>query len=209
VAVLAEESEVAPRLEQLGTSKAALLEVVQAAVGARRNATAFHPLSGGGLLSWIEGTAHLRRVFVRIGWTICRRDNIESVYHAELGIKIVFQNAERAGDPIFDPLAMNRKGAAAARAVELGQYELFSEDKVQKVKDVAEANATMWMLFVQADGDNVRAEFSCPKAVNEEQFDGFHERILIVRSGEWDAPDPLADDEDPPGDYEVNVTRKG
>ena len=39
VAVLAEEIEIVPRLEQLGLSKAALLDVVRAAVGSRRNAT--------------------------------------------------------------------------------------------------------------------------------------------------------------------------
>jgi hypothetical protein len=206
MAVLAEEFDVAPRLEQLGTSKAELLSIVRAAVGARRNATAFHPLSGGGLLSWIEGTAQLRRVFVPQGWSICRRDNIESVYNSELGIKIVFQNAERAGDPIFEPLAMTRKGAASARAIESGQYELFPEDKA---KEIAEANAAMWMLFVQAEGQDVRAELSCPKGISEEQFAGFHERILLVKKGEWDAPETPANDGDLAAEYEVPVSRKG
>lgn len=49
MAVLAEEFEVAPRLEQLGVTKNELLQVVHAAVGARRNATPFLPLSAGGL----------------------------------------------------------------------------------------------------------------------------------------------------------------
>jgi hypothetical protein len=103
---------------------------------------------------------------------------------------------------------MSRKGAGSARAVELGQYELFAEDKERKEKDVAELTATTWMLFVHADGDDVRAELSCPIAINDEQFDGFHERILLVQKGEWDGPDPLADDDEPPADYEVNVSRK-
>lgn len=208
MAVIAEEFEILPRLEQLGTTKAPLMEVIRAAVGGRRNATSYHPLSAGGLLSWIEGTAHLRRVFLPLGWEICRRDNIESIYNSKTGIKIVFQNADRAGDPLYDPIATSRKGAGSARAVELGQYELFPEDKERREKEVAELTAATWMLFVHADGDDVRAELSCPIAINDEQFDGFHERILLVQKGEWDGPDPLTYDDEPPADYEVNVSRK-
>ena len=209
MAILAEEFEVFPRLEQLGTTKVELLDIVRAAVGARRNAVAFHPASAAGLLSWIEGTGHLRRVFCAKGWEICRRDNIESVYSPELGIKIIFQNAELAGDPLSDPLAANKKGAASARAVELGQIELFPEHRIEKEMEVAELSAKTWILFVQADRDTVRAEFSCPMAISDEQYAGFHERILLVQGGEWDAPAPLSDDGEPPVDYEVNVSRKG
>lgn len=207
--VLAEEFEVVPRLEELGTTKDELLDVVRAAVGARRNAVAFHPASAAGLLSWIEGTGHLRRVFCRKGWEICRRDNIESVYNPSLGLKIIFQNAERAGDPIFDPLAANKKGAASARAVELSQIELFPEHKLEKEREAAELIAKTWILFVQADGDTVRAELSFPMAITDDQYAGFHERILLVQAGEWDAPTTLSDDGEPPADYEVTVSRKG
>lgn len=209
MAVVAKDSEVMPRLEQLGATKAPLLDVIRAAVGGRRNATSYHPLSAGGLQSWIEGTAHLRRVFLPLGWEICRRDNIESVYNPKTGIKIVFQNADRAGDPLYDPIATSRKGAGSARAVELGQFELFAEDEERKEKEIAELTAATWMLFVHADRDDVRAELSCPIAISDEQFDGFHERILLVQKGEWDGPDPLADDDEPPADYKVNVSRKG
>lgn len=208
--VLAEEFETAPRLAQLGMTTADLLDIVRVAVGARRNAVAFHPASAPGLLSWLEGTAQLRRVFLaKEGWELSRRDNIESVYNPQLGIKIIFQNAERAGDPIFEPMAANRKGAASARAVDLGQIELFPEHRVEKEQTVAELNANVWILFVEAQGQNVRAEFSRPKAISDEQYAGFHERILLVQGGEWDTPDPLSDDGEPPADYEVTVSRKG
>lgn len=207
--VLAEEFEVVPRLEQLGMTKADLLDVVRAAVGARRSVVPYHPLSAPGLLSWIAGTTQLRRTFDAKNWQICRRDGIESIYHPDLGIKVVFQNAERAGDPVSDPLAANRKGAASARAVELGQGELFPEHRVEKEQEKAELNAMTWILFVQADDTTVRAELSCPIAISDEQYDGFHERILLVQGGEWDDPVTLSDDGEPPADYEVNVSRKG
>ena len=202
--VLAEEFEVAPRLEQLGVTKADLLQVVRAAVGARRNATPFHPLSAGGQLAYLAGTEHLRRVFFPQGWQMCRRDNIESIFHPGIGIKIVYQNADRAGDLIFNPISISKKGAGAARAVELGQYDLFPKTREQ---EVAELTAAIWYLFVYADGPDVRVELSCPIAINDEQFDQFHERIILVKKGDWDDPDPLADDA-PPIDFEISVSRK-
>lgn len=205
MAVLAEDYEVVPRLAQLGLRRDFLLDVVRAAVGGRRSSTAFHPLSAGGLLSWIEGTAHLRRVFVPQGWEICRRDNIESIFHPEYGIKVVFQNAERAGDPLFDPVAVSRKGAGSARAIELGQFELWPE---VREKEIAEEAAPTWVLFVFADGDDVRAELSCPMAINEDQFDGFHERILLVEKGGWDSTEPFTDEDEPSAEYDVTVSRK-
>jgi len=204
--VLAEDYEIVPRLAQLGLRRDLLLDVVQAAVGGRRNATGYHPLSAGGLLSWIQGTGQLRRIFLPLGWEICRRDNIETIFNPEIGIKVVFQNAERAGDPLMDPIATSRKGAGSARAVELGQFELWPE---VKAREVAEVTATTWVLFVYADGDDVRAELSCPIAINEEQFDGFHERIILIEKGGWEAAIPVIRDDGPPADYEVSVTRKG
>lgn len=203
--VLAKDHEIVPRLSQLGLRRDRLLEVVRAAVGGRRNATGFHPLSAGGLLSWIEGTGQLRRVFLPHGWQACRRDNIESIFNPELGIKVVYQNADRAGDPLHEPVATSKKGAGSARAIELGQYELWPD---VRAKEVAEVTATTWVLFVYADGDDVRAELSCPMAINEEQFDGFHERILLVGKGGWDAAVPLTDGDEPPAEYEVPVSRR-
>lgn len=204
--VLVEDYEVVPSLARLGLRRDLLLDVVRAAVGGRRSSTGFHPLSAGGLLSWIEGTAHLRRVFVPQGWDICRRDNIESIFHPEHGIKVVFQNAERAGDPLFDPIAVSRKGAGSARAIELGQGELWPE---LREREVAEVTAPTWVLFVFAIGDDVRAELSCPIAINDDQFDGFHERIILVEKGGWDSTEPVADEDEPPAEYDVKVSRKG
>jgi hypothetical protein len=205
MAVLAEDYEVVPRLAQLGLRRDLLLDVVRAAVGGRRSSTSFHPLSAGGLLSWIEGTAHLRRIFVPQGWDICRRDNIETIFHPEYGVKVVFQNAERAGDPLFDPLAVSRKGAGSARAIEFGQFELWPE---MREREAAELTAPTWVLFVFAEGDDVRAELSCPVAISDDQFDGFHERIILVRKGDWDTAEPFDDEVEAPTVYDVTVSRK-
>lgn len=206
--VLAKETDVVSRLEQLGLTRVILLEVIRASVGARRNATPFHPITTAGFNAWSEGTAHLRRILVSQGWRMGDKDNIASVYNAETETKIIFQNAERAGDVLNDPIANSKKGAGAARAVERAQYDLFPETKTKEIKHaMEEARTQLWCLFVMAEGDDVRAELSRPVAINEEEYDEFHERIVLVQYGKWQGLD-LSDDGEPPLEFDIPISRK-
>ena len=202
--VLKEDPEIRSRLEAFGVTREELLTVVGAAVGARRSASAMAPASAGGQLAYIRGTEQLRVVFLPKGWELTRTDNIEAVYHAESGTKIIYQNADRAGDPVADPLAASKKGTGSARAVENGQGDLFPEMIGEGLREL---NAASWYLFVFAHADDIRAELSFPKAIEDDQFAGFHERILLVQKDEWDAMD-LSPDERPVPEIEVTVRRK-
>lgn len=197
-------AEAGTRLADFGVTRDELMAVVGAAVGARRSASAFAPASAGGLMAWIRGTEALRALFLPKGWEITRTDNIEAVYHAESGVKIIYQSADRAGDPIADPLAVSKKGQGSARAVECGQGDLFPETVVEAMREL---NAASWYLFVYADGDDVRAELSFPRAIEDDQFRGFNERIILVRRGEWEGID-LSADSVPAPELDVPVRRK-
>jgi hypothetical protein len=202
--VLKNELEIHSRLADFGVTREELLTVVASAVGARRSASPMAPASAGGLMAWIRGTEALRAIFLPKGWELTRTDNIEAVYHAETGVKIIYQSADRAGDPVADPLAVSKKGLGSARAVESGQGDLFPEYMVDAAREL---NAASWYLFVYADGDDVRAELSFPKAIEEDQFKGFNERILLVQMGEWDSMD-LRSEEAAPLELDVPVRRK-
>lgn len=196
--------QVSNRLEQLGVSKDDLLQVVQAAVGARGNATPFHPKFTPGMFAYIEGTYRLRSELASKGWVpYVSRDNIESVFNEDTSIKIIYQNADLAGHPVADPISTSKKGVGSARVVAMGQGELFPELSAELP---AEMLAEVWYLFVQAEGLDVRAELSCPISIKDDRFQGFRERIVLVQEGEWDTPD-LSDDEQQP-ELEVNVSRK-
>ena len=202
--VLVDAIQISDRLEQLGVSRDDLIQVVQAAVGARNNATPFHPKFTPGMFAYIEGTYRLRSQLAAKGWVPhVSRDNIESVFNKKTNTKIIYQNADLAGHPAIDPLPSSKKGLGSARVVAMGQGELFPELAAQLP---AEMLAEVWYLFVQADGLDVRAELSCPISVHNDRFQGFRERIVLVKEGEWDTPD-LADDEPRP-ELEVNVSRK-
>lgn len=201
--VLKHDVEVRSRLAQFGVTRDELLSVVSAAVGARRAASPLAPLSAGGLMAWIRGTEQLRQVFIPKGWEPTRTDNIEAVYNAELGVKIIYQSADRAAD-LADPLAVSKKGSGSARAVESGQGDLFPD--LAKLAS-RELNAEAWYLFVFADGDDVRAELSFPKAIEDDQFHGFNERVILLEAGQWSGIDLSADEVKAP-DFEVTVLRK-
>jgi hypothetical protein len=64
-------------------------------------------------------------------------------------------------------------------------------------------------LFVHINGDEVRAELSFPKSIEDKQFKSFNERIYIIKSGEWASMMPKTSDSDLPAqDFEITVTRK-
>lgn len=202
--VLVDPVEVSNRLDQFGVSKDDLLQVVQAAVGARGNATPLHPKFTPGMFAYIEGTYRLRSQLASKGWVPCvSHDNIESVFNKDANIKIIYQNADLAGHPVVDPISTSKKGVGSAREIAMRQGELFPELFTELP---AEMSAEVWYLFVQADGLDVRAELSRPISVNDGRFQGFHERIVLIQKGEWDTPD-LSDDGQQP-EIEVNVSRK-
>lgn len=203
--VLVEPIEVSDRLEELGLSHDDLIQVILGAVGAKANVTPLHSKSAAGQYAYHEGTYRLRSVLASKGWVAhACSDNIESVFNEDKNIKIIFQNAELAGDPVANPIPTSRKGPGSARVVARGQQgELFPE---LSEGVPAEMHAAVWYLFVQADGLDVRAELSWPISIEDERFQGFYERIILVKEGEWDTPD-LSDDEQAP-DLDIDVTRK-
>lgn len=207
--IVSQDFEVASRLDQIGVSAGELIEVVKQAVAAKASYVLNHPQNAAGQLSYIYGTGALRDVLRAKGWEIDRTGNIEATVSVKTGIKIVFQNADSACDDTRDPKAISDKGPAATKAVDLGQRNLFPEyDKEDEAKRRKE-NAALWYLFVHINSDDVRAELSFPKRVEDGQFKGFNERIYIIKPGEWDAMKPKVDDTEPPAqEFEINITRK-
>ncbi len=207
--IIAQDFEVASRLDLMGLSPEELISVVLQAVAAKANFVLNHPLNAGGQLSYIYGTGALRDVLRPKGWVIDRTGNIEATYDPRTSIKIVFQNADSACEDDRDPKAISDKGPAAVSAVDLGQHSLFPEYDAEDRAKHKKANAALWYLFVYINGDDVRAELSFPKHIEDGQFKGFNERIYIINPGEWASMAPKVDDIEPPAqDFEINVTRK-
>lgn len=207
--ILAQDYEVASRLDQLGLSASELIGVVHQAVAAKANFVLNHPLNAAGQLSYIYGTGAVRDALRAKGWEIDRTGNIEATYNPRTGMKIVFQNADSACEDERDPRAISDKGPAATKAVDIGQASLFPEYDIEDQEKRKRENAALWYLFVYINGDDVRAELSFPKRIEDGQFKGFNERIYIIKPGEWLSMIPKADDGEPPAqDFDISVTRK-
>ena len=183
--------------------------MVHQAVAAKANFVLNHPLNAAGQLSYIYGTGAVRDALRAKGWEIDRTGNIEATYNPRTGMKIVFQNADSACEDERDPRAISDKGPAATKAVDIGQASLFPEYDIEDQEKRKRENAALWYLFVYINGDDVRAELSFPKRIEDGQFKGFNERIYIIKPGEWLSMIPKADDGEPPAqDFDISVTRK-
>jgi hypothetical protein len=119
------------------------------------------------------------------------------------------RGADSACEDGRDPRAISDKGPAAIKAVDIGQSSLFPEYDIEDQEKRKRENASLWYLFVYINGDDVRAELSFPKRIEDGQFKGFNERIYIIKPGEWLSMMPKADDAAPPAqDFDISVTRK-
>jgi hypothetical protein len=207
--IFAQDYEIASRLDQLGLSASELIGVVHQAVAAKANFVLNQPLNAAGQLSYIYGTGALRDMLRTKGWEIDRTGSIEATFDPRTGIKIVFQNADSACDDRRDPKAISDKGPSASKAVDIGQYNLFAEFDVEDRAKHKKENASLWYFFVYINGDDVRAELSFPKHIEDGQFKGFNERIYIIKPDEWASMMPKQVDDEPDAqDFEINVTRK-
>lgn len=121
------------------------------------------------------------------GWIRHREDNVESVRHPERAVKVVYQSVDTAADWLINPKAISGKGSGADRMISAAQASLFTAEELGVETQAAIDGLTpgVWFFCVSVDGDDVRAELSLPSGVARGNFDGFIERIFIIRQGEW------------------------
>ncbi|NHN89451.1 hypothetical protein [Acetobacter conturbans] len=208
-----EPNEIVDRLSRFGITAEEIIPVIEAVVAAWNDVVSVDARTAAGTQAYLAGVRHLRFLFLPKGWTIDRKGGVESVLHAESGIRIVYQTVDQACVGIRGPKAINGKGPAAKSAIERSQGILFQEEDLPEVapEKITALNSSMWFLCVSVrddDEDDVRAELSLPAAIEERNFKGFLERIFIVKSGDWKTRNPgaiLPEDEDV---YDFSIARK-
>lgn len=211
--------EVANRLDELLTSREMMLEVIEAVAAARAECTDNDPFGARGWRGWQMGTRRLRELHVGVGdWAKDDADQVPSIVSERAGVRIVVCNTDD-GTSIETrrPQNSSKKGASTERAVDHNQMSLFdllpdSDASVVRFrKDDAPRIRGMltYYLCVHAEGDERRAELSCPRSFEGGFFgEDFYERILILGgdAGPTDAVRRKSDDDD--GEFDIPVTRK-
>lgn len=189
------------RLADFSLIKEQILAVADVAKRWADDASPLMPLNAPGTLAYIHGVAELRRQFLDTDWTIDRTSGIEGVVNRRAGIRVVFQNVDRACDPIFKPHPRTSKGSGAES---LSGPTLFEYAGIEPGPIIAIKldGLTTYYVMVGEDGS---AEFSCP-VVEHGMFVAFPERIFVRRTKE-DWVDEI-DSESPIDDFEVSVSFK-
>lgn len=212
--IIKEEIDVDARLAEFGVSRDDLLRIVRAVVTAHNDAVPFDPITASGLFRYIYGTRATREVFcgAPLAWRVCRVRGIESAYDPANGRKVIYQSVDRAADEDYEPQAISDKGKAAAQEIADSTGYLFPE--MERERRAAEDDAkryqdsAAWHFCVSIEGEDVRAELSLPRAVDDKNFAGFIERIFVLNGGDWGGSVILEDDEGAADVEEPIVTKK-
>jgi hypothetical protein len=211
--------EVKNRLAELGWTREQLIEIVDAMVSARNDTTENDPSSAPGWMAWKDGTRRMRELALPMGWQRDETNNVPSVVNLETGLKITVCNTDDgtgiAGDQRW-PQNRTKKGPAMDRTVANNTGWLFPASETPRVVPLSKMGKqpgalTTFYLCVYHEGDEVRAELSCPVEAQSGYFTDFVERILLVTSGdEYRGIKVVPDKPDEGGaaEFDIPVSRK-
>src|SRR5580692_6573285 len=180
--------EVSNRLEELGWTVEELLEVAETMVAARFSCTDNDPSSAPGWMSWKDGTRRIREIGSLKGLKKADIDQIPCVVDYKRKLKFSVSNADD-GTAIEGRVPQNqsKKGPGTGRAVTGNQGSLFDPKDVPSIP-LSQVKAqpgflVSWFLLVYVDGDDLRAELSCPVEIEGGFFTDFSERIVLTGPG--------------------------
>lgn len=199
------------RLADFNLTMSQFLTIRDSARAAADDASPLMPLNAQGTLAYIHGVEALRGQILDSDWTIDRTLGVEAIINHELGIRIGYQNVDKACDPIFKPMPRSAKGAATERMCTAPLFDYYGmaldadKDRLPRddVKDPHSEQVTTYFVMVGEDGS---VELSSP-IIQNQRFADFSERIFIDRPEEnWDTQ--LEPDSAPAEDFDVPVTFK-
>ncbi len=192
-AIVSNPLEVSNELEKIGLTGEQVLDVVYAMAGAKADATENDPPGAAGWSAWRMGIRRSREVTIHDqkfpGWVRDETGQVSSVVNRKLGVRLLVSNTDDGTGIIAEdrfPQNRSKKGAATDRLVQSNQGSLFEwlEDSSNVVPFSARSDAAQgvvsWYICVYAEGDELRAELSCPVGIDAGFFTGFNKRIIIL-----------------------------
>ncbi|WP_455269276.1 hypothetical protein [Rhizobium herbae] len=199
------------RLGDFGLTIQQMLAIRDSARAAADDASPLMPLNAPGTLAYIHGVGALRGQILDSEWVIDRTLGVEAVINHGVGIRIGYQNVDRACDPNFPPMPRSEKGNGVARLCRLPLFEHFGVVLDSEIDRLPSENAqdphgdqvSTYFAMVGEDGS---VELSSP-IIASKRYADFVERIFIDRPDEeWQTR--LEPNTDPIDDFEVPVIFK-
>lgn len=204
-------SDAARRLEDFGLTIAQILAVRDAGRAAADDASPLMPLNAPGTLAYIRGVEALREQLLDEHWIMDRSLGVEAVLNHELGIRIGYQNVDRACDPVLKPMPRSAKGPASERMCNFPLFEhygmILQTDKDRLPTDLAtEPHSDQIVSYFVMVGEDGSVELSSP-IIGNQRYSGFRERIFVDRPEE-DWENQLDSDDLPDSEIEILVSLK-
>lgn len=196
------EREVSERLFDFGLGRDQILAVADAARTWADDASPLMPTNAPGTLAYIYGVQELRHQIVDTHWKVDRTQNIESVINRAIGLRIAYQNVDRACDLVIPPMPRSAKGAAAEGVSGPNLFE-YSGIETGPLTGVLSDGVPTYYVMVGEDGS---VELSHP-VIKDGLYKHFNERIF-VRGGGDDWAEEFDPEKGPVTEFEIPVSLK-
>lgn len=200
------------RLQELGLERESLLEVVRASVAACGGCTDNDPPTARGWESWRWGVRRFREVLCPKGWDKDDTGGFSTVVNHEKRIRLAIINTDD-GTGLLDRIPQNRsrKGPTSEQAATINQQLLPGIDwpRIVAGKSVIMTREySTWHLCVYIEGDRVRAELSLLNEFESGYFTDCHERIILLKDGDWETLDFGDNSDGFSPEFDIEVRRK-
>ena len=188
-----------------------ILAIRDTARAASDDASPLMPQNAPGTLAYIHGVGTLRAQILGGEWVIDRTLGVVAVINHRLGLRIGYQNVDRACDALFPPMPRSEKGSGAERLCRLPLFDFYGvllETDADRLPsdDVKDPHSDQIVTYFVMVGEDGSVELSCPVIANK-RYSEFRERIFI--SGPNDDWKVRIDPEnDPIDDFDVPVVFK-
>ncbi|MCF6275637.1 MAG: hypothetical protein L3J05_07725, partial [Robiginitomaculum sp.] len=169
-AIIEKPDDVLSRLGSFGLSPDQFIEIANTARKWADDASPLMPANAPGTLAYIHGVNELRQQLLGESWKVDRVCGIEAVINRDLGIRIGYQNVDRACDIHFPPNPKSAKGAAAEMLCGPTLFEFAGVDTGPLTGVLSDGTPTYYAMV----GEDGSVELSHP-VVQNGSFKHFNE----------------------------------
>lgn len=214
--IISDELPVNSRIADFGFSRADFKKICEAVAHGRNLKTSLQPKTSEGQLKYIFGVEGMREVALAskaIKYEVFSKNNIEGVFDAANGVKIMFQMVDRACTKSH-PQPKSKIGEGKRKFIEKSnQGFLFPEMEAEEDNRIEFVNALegadcFYVMISISENDAFDCELTRLRGVTDDAFSDFIERIWILKDGEFVIGDTDADETNDTFEIKPQITKK-
>lgn len=201
-AIVAGETDVERRLADFGLNVDQIVAIGRVARARHDDASPLMPMNAPGSLAYIYGVEEMRHQIIDEEWRADRKLGVEAVINRKLGMRIAYQNVDKACSVHWKPHPRSAKGTGSENLCGPTLFEYAGVDPGPLTCVRTDGLATYYVMVAEDGG----IELSCP-IIENKTFHDFHERIFVRDLKElWENEIDVEDG--PVDDFDINVALK-